>query len=65
MEAVLKGIRARRKKARGKNKAGGGGLRPDEVVAEKVFKESEQFLLILVQWVEDGESQVSLTEVVC
>ncbi|GME38347.1 hypothetical protein GTA08_BOTSDO03120 [Neofusicoccum parvum] len=65
VEAVLKGIRARRKKARGKNKAGGGGLRPDEVVAEKVFKESEQFLLILVQWVEDGESQVSLTEVVC
>lgn len=54
VEAVLKGIRARRKKARGLNKSGGGGLRSDEIVAEKVFRESEQFLLLLVQWVEDG-----------
>lgn len=53
VDAVLKGIRARRKKARGKNKTGGGGLRADEIVAEKVFQESEQFLLLLVQWVED------------
>ncbi|KAF4534728.1 uncharacterized protein LTHEOB_2703 [Lasiodiplodia theobromae] len=53
VEQVLKGIRARRKKARGLNKSGGGGIRSDEMVAKEIFKESEQLLLLLVQWVED------------
>ncbi|OJD29177.1 uncharacterized protein BKCO1_890004 [Diplodia corticola] len=55
VEQALKGIRARKKKARGLNKSGGGGLRSAEIVAEKVFQESEQLLLLLVQMVEDGK----------
>ncbi|KAL1641057.1 hypothetical protein SLS58_006329 [Diplodia intermedia] len=53
VEKVLKGVRARQKKARGLHKTSGGGLRSAEIVAEKIFRESEQLMLLLVQMVED------------
>ncbi|KAL0257961.1 hypothetical protein SLS55_007129 [Diplodia seriata] len=53
VKQVLKGVRARQKKARGLHKTSGGGLRSAEIVAEKIFRESEQLMLLLVQMVED------------